>query len=108
MKNFKRYRNASHRTGTLWQADYRGPRLTGWWTGQQKASHGKRRIPARKLVQGGPYKLTERWKMNDVWKVINRMNKNIIHMVYSLCLIALEKIFTQLQETPAVQTGTLW
>ena len=78
MENFKRYRNISHRAGTIWQADYRGPRLTGWWTGQQKASHGERRIHARKLVQEGPLKLTERWKMNDVLKVINRMNKNII------------------------------
>ena len=31
----------------------RDSRLTSWWTGQQKASHGKRRIPARKLVQDG-------------------------------------------------------
>ena len=49
----------------------RGHRLTGWWTGQQKASHGKRRIPARKLAQEDQKKLTERWKMNDVWKMIN-------------------------------------
>ena len=51
LRILKRSRHASYRTGTLWQADYRGPRLTGWWTGQQKASHGKRRIFARKLVQ---------------------------------------------------------
>ena len=50
VENYKRYRNANHRTGTLWLADTRDPRLTGKWTGQQKASHGKR-IPARKLVQ---------------------------------------------------------
>ena len=69
-ENFKITRNASYRTGTLWQADYRGPRLTGWWTSQQKASQGKRRISAKKLVQGAK-KLTERWKMNDVWKMLN-------------------------------------
>ena len=27
--NLQRYRKASYQTGTLWQADNRGPRLTG-------------------------------------------------------------------------------
>ena len=42
------------------------------------ASHGKRRILARKRAQGSHNKLNERWKMNEVWKIINRMNKNVI------------------------------
>ena len=71
LRILKRSRNASYRTGTLRQADYRGPRLTGWWTGQQKANHGKRRIPAGKLAQEDLKKLTEIWKMNHVWKMIN-------------------------------------
>ena len=29
--------------------------------------------------------------MNDVWEVINRMNENIINIVYSSCLIAMGK-----------------
>ena len=41
--------------------------------------------------KGGPEKLTERGKMSDVWKIINRINKNVINMVYSSCLIALGK-----------------
>ena len=28
-------------------------------------------------------KLAERYKMNDVWKIINMMNKNVINMVYN-------------------------
>ena len=71
MRILQRFRNASYQTCTVWQADYRGPRQTDWWTGQQKASHGKRRIPATKLAQQGEQKLTERWKMDDVWKIIN-------------------------------------
>ena len=71
LRILKRFRIASYRAGTLWQADYRGPRLTDWWSGQEKASHGKRRIPAGKLAQEGLKELTERWKMNDVWKMIN-------------------------------------
>ena len=71
MRILQRFRNDSYRASTLWQADNRGPRLSGWWTGQQKASQGKRRIPARKLAQEGLKKLTERWNMNDVWKMIN-------------------------------------
>ena len=71
LRILKRSTNASYRAGTLWQADYRGPRMTGWWTGQQKASHGKRRIPAWKLAQEGFMKLAERWKINDVWKMKN-------------------------------------
>ena len=85
LRILKRYRNASYRAGTLWQDDYRGPRLTGWWTGQQKASHGKRRIPASKW----PEKLGERGKTNDVWHIIERMNKNVISIVYSSSIIAL-------------------
>ena len=46
--------------------------------------------------------------MNDVLKIINRMNKNEINMIYSSSLIASRQIFIQLQATPAVQTGTLW
>ena len=53
LRILKRSRNASYRTDALWQANYRGPRLPGWWTGQQKASHGKRKIPARKLAKKG-------------------------------------------------------
>ena len=30
-------------------------------------------------------KLADKWKMNDVWKIINKMNKNVINMVYSSC-----------------------
>ena len=71
LRIFQRFRNASDRRGTLWQADYRGPRQTSWWTGQQKASHGKSRTPATQLAQKGEQTLTERWKINDVWKMIN-------------------------------------
>ena len=53
-------------TVTLWQADYRGPKQTARWTGQQKASHGKRRIPAKTVAQEDHKKLRERWKINDV------------------------------------------
>ena len=40
------------------------------------------------ILSSGPQKLTERWKISDVWKIIN---KNVIDMVYSSCLIALRQ-----------------
>ena len=36
----------------------------------------------------GPEKLGEKGKTNDVWKIIKRMNKNVINMVYSSSQIA--------------------
>ena len=37
----------------------------------------------------GPEKLYEIGKTNDVWKIIKRMNKNVINNVYSSSIIAL-------------------
>ena len=33
----------------------------------------------------GTEKLADSWKMNNVWKIINKMNKNVINMVFSSC-----------------------
>ena len=42
----------------------------------------------------GSKQLTKIWKMNDVWNIINRVNKNVINMVYSSCLITSGNIYT--------------
>ena len=55
----------------------------------------------------GPEKLGERGKTNDVWKIIKRMNKDVINIVYSSSIIALENFYRTTPNT-IIQTGTLW
>ena len=56
----------------------------------------------------GPEKLGQRGKTNDVWKIINRMNKNVINMVYSSGLIAMGNYlsnYTKYQPSKQVPNG---